>query len=71
MDTIMTWLINNIEWLFSGIGIVVLVGLGRYFFRRRQKTSSQTIRSGERSFNIQAGRDINLQEKANESNEKE
>ena len=66
MDTIWTLLINNIEWLFSGIGTLIIAGLGRYFYRRKKKTSSQTIQSGKDSLNIQAGRDINIQAKSKE-----
>lgn len=63
MDTILIWLANNSGLLFSGIGTAIFIGLAGYFFRRKQTTESQTIHSGQNSINLQAGRDINLQEK--------
>ena len=75
LDTILNWLINSIEWLFSnkewlfsGIGIAIGTWVIRRFFRRSQTTSNQTIQSGEKSVNVQAGRDIILQANAKERN---
>lgn len=57
----MAYLIENKEWLFSGVGIFIIAWIVKFFFRRRQTTLSQTARSGSKSINIQAGRDISLQ----------
>mgnify|MGYP001350267401 CR=1 FL=1 len=49
----LSWFINNKEWIFSGIGIFIL-GL---FIRRAFKNKVQ--RSGKNSINLMADRDIN------------
>ena len=60
MEALSAWVIDNKEWLFSGGGIVLLAWLGRIFFKRMQASSAQTIRSGDSSNNVQAGRDVNI-----------
>lgn len=57
----MNWLIENKEWVFSGVGVFVL-GLVITFLARRQKAGSQkqTQKSGSNSTNYQAGGDINI-----------
>lgn len=55
----MEWMIQNKEWIFSGIGgllISLVVGL----FAKRNKSSKQTQISGSNSTNYQSGRDINI-----------
>jgi hypothetical protein len=54
------WVVDNKEWLFSGVGIVVVLWIGRAIFKVRQAKSSQKIRSGNNSINMQAGRDIKI-----------
>lgn len=54
-------MLENKEWLFSGLGIFILGLLGRYYFKTRQLTTSQTLKSGKNSNNFQAGRNINIQ----------
>jgi hypothetical protein len=57
-----SYIINNKEWIFSGIGVSVLVWL--YAVIRRSKPSvKQTIKSGARSHNVQALGDINISTK--------
>lgn len=47
------WLIANKEWVFSGIGVMLLgLFIGRSAWQRQ--------RSGDNSTNNQAGRDINV-----------
>ena len=57
----MSWIIDNKEWLFSGIGVVVLVGVLNYFRRKPVKVGVETnkpknlnsieINIGERNHN--------------------
>lgn len=63
MDEVITWVIDNKEWLFSGVGAVVIAWIGRVIYKRKQTAASQKIRSGRNSTNIQAGRDIKLNSK--------
>lgn len=52
------WLIDNKEWIFSGVGIFLLSAIAvRYKIR-----PSQQQRSGRNSVNIQAGNDISISE---------
>lgn len=60
MDVIMTFLIDNKEWLFSGAGIAVIALIGRFLFKKRQAASTQSIRSGDGSTNIQSGGDVKV-----------
>lgn len=50
----MEWIINNKEWIFSGIGAAVL---GLLF---SSKSISQKQRGGKNSINIQAGENITI-----------
>ncbi len=59
-DSIIVWVFDNKKWLFSGIGIVIITLIGRFFYKKRETNSSQTIRSGNKSTNLQAGRDISF-----------
>ena len=52
--------IDNKEWLFSGAGLVFFAWMGRLIFKKTRASSSQTIRAGDSSTNVQAGRDINV-----------
>lgn len=60
LEAIFAWVINNKEWLFSGVGIVLFAWLGRVLFRSTLASSEQIIRSGDGSNNVQAGRDANV-----------
>ena len=60
MEKILAWVIDNKEWLFSGVGIVIFGGLMRLIFKKTFSSSSQCIRSGVNSINIQAGRNLNI-----------
>lgn len=61
MNEIMDWINSNKEWLFNGAGGLVLITflgfIGRYIYKKTSPSSSQKIRSGNNSINIQAGRD--------------
>lgn len=59
-NNLITWFIKNKEWILSGIGTVSLFTILGFIFKKYQSTSSQTIKSGNNSTNIQAGNDVNL-----------
>jgi plastocyanin domain-containing protein len=56
----MEWIIENKEWIFSGIG-VFFVGLIITIFTKKKKNKSQKMnqKSGSKSTNIQIGGDFN------------
>ncbi len=56
---IMTWGADNIELLLSVAGVVLAL-ISLFIFNKRRKSYTQTIRSGDSSTNVQAGRDINV-----------
>ena len=57
---IVQWLIANKEWVFSGIGVTVLVAILVLF--RNQQTRSKVIQhSGDHSALIQGGRDVRIE----------
>jgi hypothetical protein len=58
-DQILQIILSNKEWLFSGIGVVI-IGLILGVFFKKKTGSSQIIKSGDSSNNVQAGRDINI-----------
>ncbi len=64
---IMDWLVENKEWLFSGIGVAIGAAVIGRFFRTRYKKDSnvtQVQRSkGKNSPNIQSGRDTHYSQK--------
>ena len=53
----MGWIIENKEWLFSGIGIIVV---GWIFKSRKSKKPLQKIKSGNYSNNIQGGKNVEV-----------
>ena len=59
IDQAFELILNNKEWLFSGVGIVIVGVILRVFFKTKPG-SNQTIKSGKNSKNIQAGRDIHI-----------
>ncbi|MCM3363000.1 hypothetical protein [Niallia sp. MER TA 168] len=59
----MDWIIENKEWLFSGIGLTTIsfiVGLFLKKKNRKTKDNQQVINSGNNSTNIQSGRDVHV-----------
>lgn len=66
MDAVFAWLSDNLEWIFSGIGtyivgivVAAIVGMVGLLVYRKNSTSSQKLKSGDNSINIQAGNDVN------------
>lgn len=60
MEDFITWIVDNKEWLFSGVGLIIVGWVGRLFFKKTYSSSTQTIRSGDSSTSVQAGRDVNI-----------
>lgn len=63
MEDLVAWVIDNKDWLFSGAGIAIVAWIGRLIFKKTCASSSQKIRAGDRSVNVQAGRDVNISTK--------
>ena len=59
----MDWISDNIEWVFSGIGVFILGLILKLLFRKQQKKKAKSIemkqRSGSNSTNTQIGGDYN------------
>jgi hypothetical protein len=59
LEEFLEWVIDNKKWLFSGAGIFVFSWIVSLIFKKKRYASStQTIRSGDNSTNIQSGRDV-------------
>lgn len=67
MEDFFAWIIDNKEWLFSGIGLAVVAWVGRLIFKKTYASSTQTISSGDSSTNVQAGRDVSIGTKKKEN----
>lgn len=57
----MKWFLNNANWIFSGVGIVVFTGLG-YLVKRFLGTQAQgqQQKADPGAIAIQAGRDVQV-----------
>lgn len=55
----MEWIMENKEWIFSGVGVVVIGAVGRFLYKKRSE-SGQVQKSGKNSVNIQVGKDFNI-----------
>jgi len=64
----LTWVLDNMEWVFGGIGVAA-IGWLIALFRRRQNGLTQRQTSGANSTNLQSGRDINLNRGRSEADE--
>lgn len=60
MEALWAWVISNKDWLFSGIGVVVFTWVVQVIFKKTNTSSTQTIRAGNDSTNVQAGRDVSM-----------
>lgn len=56
---ILNWVNSNKEWLFSGIGVAVIVALISLFVKH-PRSKKQIQKSGNDSVNIQVGDNLNL-----------
>ena len=59
---IIDWLDANKEWVFSGIGVAIILIIIRFFFKRSQ-SKKQIQKSGNNSINIQVGDNLNINTK--------
>lgn len=57
----MAWLQENQDWVFSGIGVSVILFILSWF--KRSSGSKQVQKSGSNSKNYQSARDINIGDK--------
>lgn len=62
----MKWLIDNKEWLFSGLMVAVPIAIIGWLFIRNKKTKIQKQKGGHGSTNIQVGRDIRISKEKND-----
>lgn len=58
LTTTVSWLEENKQWVFSGIGVVIVTAFFKFFFKSSQLT--QTQKSGKSSKNFMAGRDMKV-----------
>ncbi|MDT8719705.1 hypothetical protein IAI10_24010 [Clostridium sp. 19966] len=57
----MQWIINNAHWIFEGIGGIILTLLVGLFTKRQlDKKTSQKIKSGKNSTNVQGGGNVTV-----------
>lgn len=56
----MNWIINNAEWIFSGIGVSILGIILGFFIKKNKENKNQNITSGKNCTNIQGGKDVNV-----------
>jgi len=54
----LNWIINNKEWLFSGIAIAIPIAIFGWAFSTR--ANKQVQKGGDNSTNIQVGRNATL-----------
>ena len=55
-------IVNNRQWIFDGVGALVIIAFLGWLFRTRKDPKQQSQRSGSKSTNYQAGRDISAGE---------
>jgi hypothetical protein len=51
------------EWLFSGVGIVVVAWVARLIFKKSNASPNNTIHSGKNSTNVIAGGNVDMSPK--------
>jgi len=59
-----TWLVANKEWLFSGLAVAVPIAIIGWIFGSQR--TFQKLRSGEKSINIQVGGNVSVNKKLND-----
>ena len=57
----MDWVVQNKEWLFSGIAVAIPLAIAGWFFSG--KSSKQVQKGGKNSTNIQVGGNLNIRER--------
>lgn len=58
LKEIIKWIVNNKEWLFSGLGIVILGWIIKKFFFKNDSTQIHEQKVSENGIAVQAGRDV-------------
>jgi hypothetical protein len=61
LDDFIAWVVNERKWLFSGVGVVVLSFVANLIIKKIRSSTSQTIRTGNHSTNIQAGQNARVE----------
>ncbi|BEV07124.1 hypothetical protein [Methylophilus sp. DW102] len=51
----MSWIIQNKDWLFSGVAITIPIAIAGWFFSTKSKSYKQSQKGGNNSINIQVG----------------
>lgn len=54
----MEWLIENKDWVFSGIGVLILSTIGGFIFKKNH--TKQNIEAGNNSVNIQNSSNVKV-----------
>ena len=57
------WIIENKNWLFSGLAVAVPIAIIGWIISRHKKKAVLKQRSGSHSINIQAGKNVNLRDR--------
>lgn len=57
------WIIENKTWLFSGLAVAIPLAIIGWIISRPKNKTVQKQKSGSRSVNIQAGRDVSIGER--------
>lgn len=60
----MEWIVENKEWLFSGVAIAIPLAIIGWWFSDRGGKQVQT--GGDKSTNIQVGRDVKIGDNKND-----
>lgn len=68
MKNILIFCQQNYSWLFSGIGVAILVGIFGLFLRNRQNQKNIKNKIGNNSAGIQAGGNISIDVNGNYNN---
>ncbi len=59
MEEIINLISTNKTWIFSGVGVAIILGVIRFFKNQNKESTVSNTATG--SGNIQAGGDINIQ----------
>ncbi len=65
LQVIYNWIIDNQEWFFDGLGVVLLTGIVTFIAKivqskRRNDNIAQSQSGGDGSINFQIGRDLKI-----------
>ena len=57
---LLDWILENKEWLFSGVGVLFVTVVFRFFRKKQTRSGSQQQQTKIKSRNLRAGGDINI-----------